>query len=333
MNAPFVHAEIIGDAQALEALAPHWWELWQHSPSATPFQSPAWLIAWWRHFAPGELATVAVWRGSRLAGLAPFYIEHGEHGDRLLPVGISLSDYLDVLVEPLGHDAVEDAMMEAARSLSWRMWELDEAAPDSRALGLRCPEWLALRSTEQSVCPVIELTGATDLADCVPPKRRRQLRRSLAFAARRGPVVIIPANARPGCFLDQLFRLHAACWGARDQPGVLAAPKVRDFLEDALPAIAARHLARCYLVEIGGVVAGAYLGFSDRGRAYAYLGGFDPAYADESPGSILIGHAIGEAIREAATEFHFLRGGESYKYRWGAVGRWNRKQTFARSKP
>jgi CelD/BcsL family acetyltransferase involved in cellulose biosynthesis len=59
----------------------------------------------------------------------------------------------------------------------------------------------------------------------------------------------------------------------------------------------------------------------------------DPAYADESPGSILIGHAVGEAVREAATEFHFLRGGESYKYRWGAVGRWNRKQTFTRSKP
>jgi CelD/BcsL family acetyltransferase involved in cellulose biosynthesis len=333
MNAPFLHAEIVRDEQGLAELAPQWWALWQHAPSATPFQSPAWLAAWWRHFAPGELATIAVWRGSRLAGLAPFYIEHGERGGRLLPVGISLSDYLDVLVEPVGHEPVEDAMMEAARSLSWQTWELEEAAPHSRAVRLRCPEWLILRSAEQSPCPVIELHGATGLAACVPAKRRRQLRRALAFAARRGPTAIVPADARPGYFLDQLFRLHAACWEARGQPGVLADPKVRSFLEEALPALSHRQIARCYLLEIGGVTSGAYLGFLDRGRAYAYLGGFDPAFADESPGSILIGHAIGEAIREGAAEFHFLRGAEAYKYSWGAADRWNRKQTFARSKP
>lgn len=333
MNAPFLHAEIVRDQQALAALAPRWWLLWQHSPSATPFQSPAWLIAWWRQFAPGELATIAVWRGSRLAGLAPFYIEHGERGRRLLPVGISLSDYLDVLIEPIGHEAVEQAMMEAARSLSWRTWELEEAAPDSRAARLRCPEWLVLSTAAQSACPVIELQGATDLAGCVPAKRRRQLRRALAFAAHRGPTAIMPADARPGYFLDHLFRLHAACWRSRGQPGVLADPKVSSFLVEALPALAAHQLARCYLLEIGGVVAGAYLGLLDRGRAYAYLGGFDPAFADESPGSILIGHAIGEAIREGAAEFHFLRGGEAYKYSWGAADRWNVKQTFARLIP
>jgi CelD/BcsL family acetyltransferase involved in cellulose biosynthesis len=330
MNAPFLHAEIVRDAGSLGALAPQWWELWQNSPSATPFQSPAWLIAWWRRFGPGDLATIAVWRGSRLTGLAPFYLERGARGDRLLPLGISLSDYLDLLVEPIGHELVEAAILEAARSLDWRTWELEEAAPHSRALRLRCPDGLTLSSAEQSACPVIELTGSADLAGCVPGKRRRQLRRSLARAAERGAIAIVPAETRPIHFLHELFRLHAACWRARREGGVLTDPGVREFLADALPALAARRLARCYLVEIGGAVTGAYLGFLDRGRAYAYLGGFDPDFADASPGSILIGHAISEAIREGAAEFHFLRGREAYKYQWGALDRWNRKQTFGR---
>lgn len=330
MNAPFLHAAIVREAGALEALAPDWWELWQHSPRSTPFQSPGWLTAWWRHFQPGELATIAVWRGSRLVGLAPFYLERDGHGNRLLPLGISLSDYLDLLVEPIGHQPVEEAIVEAARSLDWRSWELDEAAPHSRALRLRCPDGLALAGREQSACPVIELSGGPDLAGCVPGKRRRQLRRSLAHAAARGPTAVMRAESRPLYFLNELFRLHAAGWNARGEDGVLADPKVRDFLTEAVPAIGARGLARCYLVEIGGKVAGAYLGFLDRGRAFAYLGGFDPAFADASPGSILIGHAIAEAIREGAAEFHFLRGREAYKYQWGAVDRWNCKQTFTR---
>ena len=30
-------------------------ELWRRAPAATPFQAPAWLIPWWRHFGNGEL--------------------------------------------------------------------------------------------------------------------------------------------------------------------------------------------------------------------------------------------------------------------------------------
>ena len=54
-------------------------------------------------------------------------------------------------------------------------------------------------------------------------------------------------------------------------------------------------------------------------RCYYYLGGFDPRLRTLSPGTLLIGHAIEQAIIEGAAAFDFLRGGEPYKYRWGAV--------------
>jgi CelD/BcsL family acetyltransferase involved in cellulose biosynthesis len=98
-----------------------------------------------------------------------------------------------------------------------------------------------------------------------------------------------------------------------------------------LPGLIRSGLARLYRLRIGGRVVGAFQGLSARGRTYAYLGGFDPDYAHESPGAILIGHAIGAAIREGGHEFHFLRGREPYKYDWGAADRWNRRRSFRRA--
>ena len=80
----------------------------------------------------------------------------------------------------------------------------------------------------------------------------------------------------------------------------------------------------------GGALAGVYYGMQHAGRAYAYLGGFDPAFEEASPGAILIGHAIAEAIGEGAGEFHFLRGREAYKYSWGAADRWNQRRLWTR---
>src|SRR4051794_35890653 len=48
-----VVARVIRRYDELAALEPAWWALWRRSPAATPFESPAWLMAWWRHFSPG----------------------------------------------------------------------------------------------------------------------------------------------------------------------------------------------------------------------------------------------------------------------------------------
>src|SRR5215207_3689869 len=133
--------ETVGDAASFAAVEPEWWALWRRAPYATPFQSPAWLIPWWRHFHPGELFVVAVRRGGRLVGLAPFYIEDGVLGRRLLPVGISLSDYLDVLLDPehqeeSGQALVDHFVRERER---WDEWSLEELAPHAAALALPVP--------------------------------------------------------------------------------------------------------------------------------------------------------------------------------------------------
>ena len=116
-----------------------------------------------------------------------------------------------------------------------------------------------------------------------------------------------------------------------DDVGVLELAGQLGLLEEALPGLAAAGMARCYVLTIGESPAAAYYGFLAHGRAFAYLGGFDPAFEEASPGAILIGHAIAQAIAEGASEFHFLRGRESYKYSWGARDRWNKQRIWSRA--
>jgi CelD/BcsL family acetyltransferase involved in cellulose biosynthesis len=328
-------ADRIADAETFAALAPEWWDLWRRAPSATPFLSPAWLIPWWRHFHPGELFVVTLRHGQRLVGLAPFYIEDAPLGRRILPVGISLSDYLDVLFEPAYAERAGQVLVayldhERAR---WDGWDLEELPPEAAALSLPAPPGCEESCGPQSTCPVLEFPAdARAIWDFVSARKRRDTNLARNRAARRGEVTIEQADdARAPALLDVLFDLHRARWQSRGEPGVVAHDAARNFHCSALPGLMKAGFARLYLLRIGGVSAAAHYGFMQGGNAYFYLTGFDPEFAFESPGVILLAHAIEQAFAEGARAFHFLRGPEAYKYEWGARDRWNMHRSFRRT--
>ena len=315
-----------------DALAPEWQALWARCPEATPFQHPAWLLSWWRHFSPGDLFSVTVRHAGRLVGLAPLYIETGPYGRRILPVGISLSDYLDVLLDPdfsqaAGRAIVEHLQREAAR---WDGWDLEDLAPGAAALGLPCPAGCAEATGEQHACPVLQLPATLDaFSASLSDRKLRSLRLARNRAARRGTVALTREDgSTAGDFLETLFRLHQAWWESRGEPGLLVDGRVPRFHREVVPKLLDTGMLRFYMLRIADHAAGAYYGFRHGGRAYAYFTGFNPDFVFEGPGTILLAHAIEEAIREGAREFHFLRGREAYKYTWGPVDRWNRRRSF-----
>jgi CelD/BcsL family acetyltransferase involved in cellulose biosynthesis len=151
-------------------------------------------------------------------------------------------------------------------------------------------------------------------------------------ADRRGAVEFVDANAASvESFFDVLVSLHGARWRSRLEPGVLSDPRVQSFHKEAIAKLP--DIARLHALRIGDETAAVYYGFQDRGRAYAYLSGFHPSFAHESPGSLLLEHVIAKSRRAGVGEFHFLRGGESYKYEWGARDRFNTRREFHRVAP
>ena len=325
-------AEIITDPEALRDLEPVWWALWARQSRPTPFTSPAWLIPWWLAFSPGLLMCVAVWHDGRLAALAPLYLEHGEAGRRLLPLGISLSDYSDILIDP---DEARGAAQELIAALdavgeTWDLWSAEEASSGAAVLELDLPAaWTEAREP-QSVCPVLALDSGSP-ETTVRPAMLRKWRMAGHRVRRRAHDVETAEIHSVEPMLQSLFSLHEARWRSRGQGGVLLDPRVRQFHLSAAPRLLDAGLLRLRTLLIEGRVAGVYYGLQDKRSAYAYLGGFDPDFGFESPGTVLIGAALEDAAAAGCSEFDFLRGQEPYKFGWGAIARSNTRRTFRRT--
>jgi CelD/BcsL family acetyltransferase involved in cellulose biosynthesis len=126
------------------------------------------------------------------------------------------------------------------------------------------------------------------------------------------------------------MQLHSARQRLLGRGGLGEDSRVQPFFTEAFSALAQQGVVRAYALECGGYLVGGYLGFVHGKRASYYFGGFDPAFAFESPGTILIGHAIRCAAAEGAQVFDFLRGAEPYKHAWGARDRQLLSVSFVR---
>jgi CelD/BcsL family acetyltransferase involved in cellulose biosynthesis len=275
---------------------------------------------------------VAVRKGASLVGLAPLYLESGPLGLRLLPLGIGISDYCDVLIDPNEAGVAEALMLAIMQVAPWEIFELPDLPSDAAAISLPATASLMATISDGNPAPVLPLPEAIEnLSKTVPRLRLRQLRRARNTGAKRGEVAIVEGDAdNAEALLQDLIRLHTARWVESGSHGVFADKRVGEFHAAALPGLIAVNLVRLYELMIGDRIAAVYYGFLHRNRAYAYIGGYEPDFAPESPGTLVMGYAIEQAIKEGAREFHFLRGEETYKFEWGAKPRRNRTRIFAR---
>lgn len=322
-SAEALHVQRIASTGELEALAPEWEALWDSVPSATPFQSPRWLLPWWRHIGRGTLATVALRCADdgALAGLAPLYVYVDPRNGRrhLFPLGIATTDCLDPLVAPGWEAPVWHQLMEDLAERSW--WDLLEWPQ------LRLPPPLRgwqheLGPAEQN--PVLALPpGGKRLP--VPRSMAQNIRTARSRAARVGGLAYeLAGRDSIAPLLDALQRLHGQRWAERGLPGVLADAAVLSSHREAAPLLHEAGLLRLHGLRLDGEIIAALYVLADpcprhERRHFHYIGGFDPRHRDLSPGTLLIAHAIECAMAEGATAFDFLRGAEPYKYRWGAA--------------
>ncbi|HEX6534302.1 MAG TPA: GNAT family N-acetyltransferase [Gemmatimonadaceae bacterium] len=320
---PIVVDELTALAE-LDALRPEWTRLWA-AADATPFQSPAWLIPWWRHFGRGTPMVLTLRRERSLVGVVPMYTWDGDGDARLVLIGTGNTDHLDALFLPGMESAAAMAAVAhlAARGGAWSGWDFQQLPPASPLLRAPVPERVRSEVREQEPCPVMPVPAPSETLSARLP---RGLRRRLAYARNRagrmGDVRFVMADEENlSELLEALFRLHEARWADRGAAGVLADETVRAFHAEAALELLRLGALRLYALRIDGRIIGVHYGFADRRRAYYYIGGFAPEYGMVSPGVLLVAHALEQAARDGVREFDFLRGRERYKYEWGATDR------------
>jgi len=296
------------------------WDLWRRDPRATPFQSPAWQEAWWAQLGGGERIDLeARGRNGRLIGAMPAFVWHDEGTRKLVPVGAGHSDYLDALIDPEHAETAIAGFWTAAAEGAGRWDEmlLRDLRPDSPLLGPVPCGW-AVEDAPCEACPVLDLPAGVPLERIISKSHRRKVQHDRLRAERFGRVgTSLATREELPEALDALFALHGERWAAQGQVGVLADPRVQAFHAQAAPALFDAGLLRVALVRHEGRMVAVLLGLADARRRYSYINGvaFTPG---QSFGTLAFAALIEAAVAEGAEAFHFLRGEEEYKYRWGA---------------
>ena len=316
------------DEKNLEDLTEEWTGLCEKCIKATPFQYPQWLLPWWKNFG-GSILKLLVFRSEgELVGVAPFFIYKTDSGTRkLCQAGTGISDYLD-MVSLQGYE--EKCLQGVVEYLSgtnnqWDECDFQDLPEGSLLLRVDLGENFRVERLACNVCTYVELpSSAESLPKQFPKKLRKDLRRAERELMNKGEYKMeIAAQQNVDEFLHELFRLHGARWQSKNQTGVLNGKSLLKFHRESAPHLLKEGLLRLYLMRSGGTAIASYYVLSKGVVDYAYLGGFDPAMEDFSPGKLALFNVMLDSIARGSEIVDFLRGEEPYKYQWRPMSRHN----------
>jgi CelD/BcsL family acetyltransferase involved in cellulose biosynthesis len=315
-----LHQDQIGD------LLPEWAELFAADDRATPYQSPGWARAWWRHWAGGSRPwLLAVRDGERLVGLAPLCSER-VLGLRRLRVNGEPGDYWDVLALPEYRTAVEEVVGQELqrRQKDWDVLVLSQLPHGSSFAGAL--ERAGLRAVHRSAvaCPGIALPDSFDAyLATLPTSRRTNLRRRLRNLDEGELELRVPPIEEFPAAIDRWQALRERQWAAMDKRLTRehTTPRFRDFLLEVTTDLVPAGLALVWEFVREGEVVGSFINFCDARAFYQYLGGFAPELGRLAIGKVATAEGIRASIADGRSYYDFMRGDEPYKYWYGADNR------------
>jgi CelD/BcsL family acetyltransferase involved in cellulose biosynthesis len=324
--------EELTSIDALQSIEPLWTDLWRRDPTATPFQSPQWILPWFKHFGSGDVLALVERNNGELSALAPLFIlrDDDDPSDSLgMLIGSGNSDYLDILTTS---DASVDQLVARLASADCAMWDLQQLRATSSLLKAVAPPGYEDAVEDHDACVVLSIDGAGEsLENLVSTHFRKKLRYYRRALEREGSVSIeTPVPDTIDAFMDALFALHAARWKQRGLPGMLAAEVDQSFHREVARGMLATGALRMYAIRAAERIVAVFYGFAHHGTVYYYLSGYDPALERLSIGNLIVAHAIEQAVHDGANVFDFLRGAEEYKYAWGAKDRVNKRRRLIR---
>jgi len=339
---------ILTEVADLEGLRHEWDDLFTDVGRGSFFLRWHWVHLWWRDLAPpGSSPFIISCRDAsgRLIGLAPLYLTRYTvagipYAREIRFIGSNprerTSEYLDLMARR-GHERLVGQSIAAAllRAPAWdRLW-LAFLPAGSEIL----PHFHPALGAAASVSPgppahIIDTTSGWDayLKDLGPA-----LRKNIGYYTRRLLKTHRCEFSRVGTSkeLDEavgaLIRLHQARWRAKGEPGSFARPRFDTFLRDAMRDSFDTDRLRLWTLAIDGEMAATLLAFVDRGVVHYFQGGFDPAYARDSLGTVMLAMCVRDCFEAGdVREFDFMAGQGGYKESWTTMTRPNLELTMTR---
>ncbi|MEU7401715.1 GNAT family N-acetyltransferase, partial [Streptomyces sp. NPDC044948] len=317
---PGYTTELVTDERVFAALAPRWRRLHERCAAATPFQSHAWLLSWWRSYgSAGRLRLVLVHDGRELAAAAPLTLVP-RPVPALVPLGGAISDYGDVLLDdergPDAATALTGALAAAARTA---LVDLREVRPGAAAERV-WERWRGpRRRLPDSPCLELPALPMDELVARLPSAKARQriraqLRRLDALGVKSRPVLPDEADAA----LRRLLDLHRLQWQGRRVTGEHLRPRFREHLVRAVAPMVRAGDAVVTEFRMDDEVVAVDVTLLSRGLAGGYLYGAHPRLRERRADvAVMLLEACAEHARAPGRgTLSLLRGDEPYKHHW-----------------
>jgi CelD/BcsL family acetyltransferase involved in cellulose biosynthesis len=320
--------ELMADGATLDAIRAEWNALLPSSVTPYPFQSPDWAAAWLDVLAPDAEPLILSVRddAGALIGVAPLAIVRTDDLGRAVRFcgGTDVTDYLDVVAQVDDLPRVWAAVVSYfhAHRDGWDALDFHCLPNDSpsRAVLADVLAEMHVRVAREEVCPQVPLHGAfRNYLRALPKKERHEIRRkarNLEQLLPRAQFRVVMERDEALALLPDFFRLHRL--SAPDKERFLT-PTVERFFARIVAATANGGWLRLYTLTDGTTPIAMMLAFVAGDRLLVYNSGFDPAHRNVSAGMTLTGMMIEHAADAGVAVCDFLRGNESYKYRFGAA--------------
>ena len=330
--------EVVCDAEGFRSLKPEWECCLEASPHSKIFTTWDWLYRWWTHYAEDHQLRIVVARaGGRVAGILPLYLRETRILSRIrISVahfvgtgGDTSPDYLGVVADARREPDCSLALAEfAVRRLHWDALDLSDMSPETPLEGGLLAECSAMGCAVRAGLPtqiaLVKLPGSFDAyLEALSSVRRQGIRRKRRLVERElgGRFFVWSDAEKLDQAVDELVALHHRRWASRQGPHAFSTPQYVGFHRELMRECLRRGWLRLHVLAGNeGTLAMLYC-YRFRDEVSFFQSGFDPRYQRLGPGSVLMGYAIEDAIREGNAAFDMLKGDHEYKTAWANATR------------
>ncbi|MFG2524750.1 GNAT family N-acetyltransferase [Streptomyces sp. NPDC048527] len=331
--------EVCTDSARFGGLGREWEALYRRSRTATPFQSHAWLHSWWLSYGTGRgLCVVLVRAGGRLVAAAPL-MRRWRPLPALVPLGGSISDFCDVLID--GGDDGGDDEGAAARALGDALWRLArthvidfrEARPGS-AVERLYDRWPGPRCRlDDSLCLELPSVPMDDIVGRLPGSRAQRARAKIRKLDSLGIERHVVPQDEVDDSVRRLVALHQLQWEGRKVTTEHLRPRFSEHLTRSVALMARSGDAVVTEFRIDDAVLAADLTFVSPRLTGGYLYGADPGLRARKAdlATMLLRSCSEHAQERVSGALSLLRGNEPYKHHWRPHSVVNQRFVLART--
>ncbi|MET8294949.1 GNAT family N-acetyltransferase [Streptomyces sp. NPDC005180] len=307
------------DSRQFAALEESWGRLVRACPTATPFQSHAWLHSWWLSYGKdGRLRILLVRRGEELVGAAALMLVHRPL-PRLVPLGGQITDYFDVLVSREHAAEVVPALAHGLHQAARRaVVDLREVRPGAAAEAV-FDAWPGVSSRLiDSTCMELPALPFDQLVKRMPSSGAQRVRAKLRKTDAAGIEEHEVTEHEVPQAVRTLLRLHEKQWRGRGVTPEHLRPRFAEHLTRATRRMVRAGEGRLTEFRLDGKVVAANVTLLSAALSGGYLYGADPDLRERKVdvSTLLLRYEAGRALEEGRPVVSFLRGNEPYKNHW-----------------